>query len=68
MSTVRIVHNDLEESMEEIARDIFGSSVRLTTEEGSHGEKILYVVGENVTPHAIADLERMDFVLCAEFI
>lgn len=68
MGAIRITHNDLEETMEEIARDIFGSSVSLTTEEGSHGEKVLYVVGENLNSHAIADLERMDFVLCAELV
>ena len=67
MATVKIAHNDFKESMEEIARGIFGNSVCLTTEEGNHGEKILYVEGENVTPHAISDLERMNFVIHAEF-
>jgi hypothetical protein len=67
MARVIIAHNDLEESMEEIAREIFGNSVCIITEDGNHGEKILCVEGDGVTPHAISDLERMDFVLCAQF-
>lgn len=68
MAKVIITHNDLPEYMEEIAREIFGSSACLTAEEGNFGAKILCIEGDNVTPHAISDLERMDFVLCVEFL
>lgn len=68
MGTVKIRHNDFEESMEEIARKIFGDKAELFTKDGDSGEKILYVIGDGVSPHSTDDLEELEWVLSAEYI
>lgn len=63
-----IRHNDEPEAMEEIARSIFGNSAIITSNDGSHGEVETYVSKDGLTPHAIPDLERMEFVISAEML
>lgn len=68
MGTVLIRHNDFEKSMEQVARDIFGDDAQMFSKEGEHGERILCVVGDNVSPHSIDDLERGKWVLSAKYV
>jgi len=68
MGRILIRHNDDPDEMETIAKDFFGDSAVLLSTEGSHGETKLYVERDDLTPHALADLERMNFVISAEMI
>lgn len=47
---------------------MFEKNVELITKEGEFGEQILYVIGEEVSPHFLDDLERLEWVLSVEYI
>ncbi|NTW22769.1 hypothetical protein HGA34_04510 [Candidatus Falkowbacteria bacterium] len=66
MARILIRHNDDPDEMEATARSIFGESASLSSVDGNHGEIELYVERDNLTPHALADFERMEFVISAE--
>ena len=66
MGSVKIRHNDSEESMEERAREVFGEDVEISVSYGEFGEKIVNIKGDGVSFDSAHDLKRDTWVQSVE--